>query len=471
MAHYDLVIVGTGSGNSIPGPEFDHWRIAIVENGIFGGTCLNVGCIPSKMFEYPAEIIDGLEGASALGVQGHIETIDWPAIRDRIFGRIDAIAASGRDYRQGDECPNIDVYEGTGRFVGPHEMRVGLAAGGEACLTADRFVLAAGSRPHIPDIPGLESVTVHTSDSIMRIDQVPARILVVGGGFIAAEFGHIFASLGAQVIQIVRGKRLLRGHDDEIAQRLLDVMATRYTVHTQTTISQLSPGTDPETITVTLDVDGTSQNIVVDQVLFATGRIPNSDLLGVEAAGIVIDADGYVVVDDYQQTTAHHIYALGDVCSHYQLKHVANRHARVIAHNLAHPSRPIASDHRYVPSAVFTYPQIASVGLTEAQARQGGIDYVVGRRDFAGVAAGWAREDQTGFCKILADPSTGLLLGAHIIGPEAATIIQPAISAMQFGIAAHDFARSQYWIHPALPEVLENALLEVPAPTGISHSA
>jgi mycothione reductase len=172
------------------------------------------------------------------------------------------------------------------------------------------------------------------------------------------------------------------------------------------------------------------------------------------------------VVDAQQRTVVPGIFALGDVSSRYQLKHVANHEARVVRHNLMHPDDRITTDHRFVPAAVFTEPQIASVGLTERQARDRGVQHVVGRRDYGGTAAGWAREDTTGFAKVLADPTTGLLLGAHVIGPEAATVIQPLVQAMSFGLPAHDVARGQYWIHPALSEVIENALLALPKPTG-----
>ena len=212
---------------------------------------------------------------------------------------------------------------------------------------------------------------------------------------------------------------------------------------------------------VTMELEG--KPITADIVLAATGRVPNSDRLDVTATGVDVDErSGYVIVDDFQQTCVEGIFALGDISSSWELKHVANHEMRVVRHNLVHPEAMIRSDHRFVPSAVFTHPQIATVGLTEWHAIDRGIDYVAARYDYAGIAAGWAREDTTGFVKILADPRTGLLLGAHVIGPEAATVIQPLIQAMHFGQTAHDVATKQYWIHPALPEVIENALLKLP---------
>jgi mycothione reductase len=437
--HHDLVIIGSGSANSIPGPEFDDLDLAIVEGGTYGGTCLNVGCIPTKMYVHPADIADGARRGAGLNVSMHLDAVDWPGLRDRIFGRIDAISAGGKAYREGPENANVTLYTGWARFIGDKTLAIELNDGG------------------IPDVPGLElGPRVHTSDTIMRIDELPGSVVIIGGGFIAAEFGHVFSSFGVEVTQIVRGTRLLRSHDDDIAAAFLEAARERWTLHTSTM---------PEAVRA--DADGVDvvlpggRIVRADQVLVATGRVPNSDRLAVEKTGVDVDRDGLVVVDEFQRTTAPGIFALGDVSSRWELKHVANHEMRVVKHNLAHPDAMIRADHRFVPSAVFTEPQIATVGLTEAQAVAAGLPHKVVRQDYAGIAAGWAREDRTGFVKIIAEPGSGLLLGVHVIGPEAATVIQPAIQAMSFGQTAHDLATGQYWIHPALSEVLENALLKV----------
>lgn len=453
--HHDLVIIGTGSGNSIPGPELDHLDIAIVEKGTFGGTCLNVGCIPTKMYVHPADLAEGARDGGRLGVSMSVDSVDWPAIRDRVFGRIDPIAASGKAYREGPECPNVTVYTGTARFVGHKRLDTGTGT----IVTADRFVIAAGGRAVVPLVPGLElGPRIHTSDTIMRIDELPSSIIVFGGGFVAAEFAHVFSAFGCDVVQVVRSK-MLRTHDRDIADAFAAAAAERWTLQTGDEPTAFHAGPDG----VTMELAG--RTIAADLVLAATGRVPNSDLLDVAATGVDVDPyNGYVIVDDFQQTSVDGIFALGDIASPWELKHVANHEMRVVKHNLIHPDAMIRSDHRFVPSAVFTHPQIASVGLAEWHAIDRGIDYVTARHDYAAIAAGWAREDMTGFVKVLADPTTGLILGAHVIGPEAATVIQPIIQAMHFGQTAHDVATKQYWIHPALPEVIENALLKLPIP-------
>jgi mycothione reductase len=454
--HYDLVIIGTGSGNSIIGSEFAGWRVAIVEHGVFGGTCLNVGCIPTKMFVHTADLAATPAHSSRLGVDETLDHVRWADIRDRIFGRIDPIAAGGREYRmEHPDNANVTVFEATGRFVAHKTLRLSPANGGaEHEITADRFVLAAGSRAVAPDIDGLADVAYQTSDTVMRLDALPRRMAILGSGFIAAEFAHVFSSLGVQVTQIARSGVLLRAEDEAVRARFTECAESQWTVRRNTETAKVERSADG--VRLHFAEDGT---LDADELLVAVGRTPNGDLLDVAATGVSTSEGGHVLVDEYQRTEVDGIYALGDVSSPYELKHVANAEARAVKYNLAHPETPVRLDHRFVPHAVFTSPQIASVGLTEQQARSEGREYVSATQDYAGIAYGWAMEDRTGFAKLLADPGTGLLIGAHIIGPQAATLIQPLIQAMSFGLGAREMARGQYWVHPAMPELIENALL------------
>ena len=454
MPHFDLVIIGTGSGNSLIGPEFDEWSIAVVEESTFGGTCTNVGCIPTKMYVYPADLAAAARDSARLGVELTIDRVRWADIRDRIFGRIDAMSASGREYRAHGE-PNTTLFEAHASFTGPRELALSTGQ----TLTADRIVLATGSRAVVPPIVADSGVPFHTSDTVMRLDDVPPRVAILGGGYIACEFAHVFSAFGAQTTVIARSAPLLRHLDLEIARRFTDVVARRWDVRLGSSLSSVTSVTEYDG-TIRLDLtDGST--VEADLLLVATGRVPNSDRLTLEAGGVAVHPDGRIVVDEFQRTTAEGVWALGDASSEHMLKHVANHEARVVRHNLAHPEQPMPADHRFVPAAVFTHPQLATVGMTEEQAASSGLRYVTAVQRYGDTAYGWAMVDEVGVCKLVADADSGMLLGAHLMGEQASTLIQPLIQAMSFGLGVREMARGQYWIHPALTEVVENALLAV----------
>ncbi|QUR66979.1 mycothione reductase [Mycobacterium spongiae] len=456
METYDIAIIGTGSGNSILDERYAGKRAAICEEDTFGGTCLNVGCLPTKMFVYAAEVANTIRDAARYGVDAHIDRVRWDDIVSRIFGRIDPIAHGGEDYRR--SAPNIDVYRTHTRF-GPVQAdgRYLLQTDAGEEFTADQVVVAAGARPLIPPAIEESGITFHTSDTVMRISELPEHVVIVGSGFVAAEFAHVFSALGARVTLVIRGSCMLRHCDDTVCERFTRIASAKWELRTQRNVV----GGENRGSGVTLQLDDGS-SIDADLLLVATGRVPNADLLDAEQAGIDV-ADGRVVVDEYQRTSARGVFALGDVSSPYQLKHVANHEARVVQHNLLCDWDDVESmavtDHRYVPAAVFTDPPLAAVGLTENECVAQGLDISVAIQSYGDVGYGWALEDTTGFVKLIAERGSGRLLGAHIMGYQASSIIQPLIQAMSFGLTASEMARGQYWIHPSLPEVVENALL------------
>lgn len=464
MEHFDLTIIGSGSGNSIPDPSVDpryaSMRIAMCEEGEhYGGTCLNVGCIPTKMFVYAAEVAQTVRQSSRYGIDAHIDKVRWPDVVDRVFGRIDPLSEGGERYRGG--LPNTTLYRSHVRFGATQpDGRYTLRTDAGDDFTSDKVVIAAGSRIRIPPAIADCGVAYETSDTIMRIAELPDHLVIVGGGFVAAEFAHVFSALGVRITIVVRGDGLLTHCDETICHRFTDLAAEKWDVRTHENV--IGSHHDGERIVLELD-DG--KEISADMLLVATGRVANGDRLDAEQAGVDVDADGMVVVDDYQRTTARGIFALGDVSSTYQLKHVANHEMRVVRHNLMQDwddtAAMVASDHRFVPSAVFTSPQIATVGLTEAAARAAGHDVVVKVQNYGDTAYGWAMEDTTGIAKVIGDRATGLILGAHLMGYQASTLIQPLIQAMSLGQTAQEVARGQYWIHPALSEIVENALLKL----------
>ena len=453
MRHFDLCVIGTGSGNSIIDDRFDDLNVAIVEMGTFGGTCLNVGCIPSKMFVYPADLAASTIQATRLGVDLDLQGIRWREIQERIFGRIDPKAANGRTYRQ--ESHNVTVFDGRARFVGPRELDVGAAE----TITADRIVIAAGSRPVVPDLPGLSSVEFHTSDTLMRLPELPESLIIIGGGYIAAEFAHVFSAFGTSVTVLNRSDVLLRREDAEVAKRFTDLLGRRVDVRVNTSVKSVESTDDGRVRVHVKGPEDEPEPLDAEALLIATGRTSNADTMDPARGGIDVDDDGLIVVDPYQRTTAEGVFALGDVSSRQQLKHIANSDARVVQHNLLHPDSMITNDRRFVPRAVFSMPQVASAGLTEAEAAEQGIDYVVSKQDYGETAYGWAMEDTDHFVKVIADAQSKLLLGAHVVGPQASLLIQPLIHAMSFEQPAPEVVRGQYWIHPAMTEVIENALL------------
>ena len=466
MEHYDVCVIGSGSGNSIIDDRFAGMKTVLVDaSERFGGTCLNAGCIPTKMFVHTADLAAWARDSTRFGLDIANPGVDWPAIRDRVFSRIDPISEGGRDYRE--HLPYVTLLRGTARFTGVRTVTVTMNdSDEEVSFTADQIVLATGSRPyHAPiqglDNPDLQSL-IHTSDTIMRIEALPKRLIILGGGAVATEFAHIFSSLGVKVTLINRSEPLLRQEDHEVAAAFTELLSHRVAVRLRQVVREVEVSSRGGILVATVDADGIEYTYEGHMLLIAQGRVPNSGLLNLAATGVEVGPDGVIAVDDHQQTTCPGIWALGDVANRYQLKHVANQEARVVQHNLLHPDDPVTSDHRFVPNAVFSSPQVASVGATELQLVATGRPYLKGVQRYSDVAYGWALEDGGDtICKVLVDPDSLQLLGTHIVGPEAATLIQPAIQAMSTGVDARTMARGQYWIHPALTEVLENALLQV----------
>ena len=449
---FDVIIIGAGSGNSLLTPEWDDLRVAIVEKDLFGGTCMNRGCIPTKMFVYAADVASHVAHASKFGIDASINAVRWPDIVNRVFGRIDGVAPAGKAYRE--SLDNVRVFTGEASFVEPKVVVVN----GER-LTAPDIVLAAGARPTIPHIDGLDKIDYHTSDTIMRVEQLPEHLIILGGGYIATEMAHVFGSLGSRITMVVRGTGLLTREDEAVSERFTEIYQERHDVHVYTHVEHIHQHGNE--INVRVKTDGQAHHIIGDALLVATGRTPNGDSLNLAAAGVEVDSAGFIVTDEYLRTNMPGVWALGDVTNPNQLKHVANAETRAVAHNIVHPDHLRTADLWPIPHAVFADPQVASVGETEQSLRAAGVPYICSVQRYGDVAYGWAMEDTEHFCKLLADPDTRLLLGAHIIGPQSSVLIQQLIQGMKFGQTVDQLARGQIYIHPSLSEVVENALLQL----------
>ncbi|GEL21512.1 mycothione reductase [Pseudonocardia sulfidoxydans NBRC 16205] len=446
MRHHDLLVIGAGSGNAVVDDSFADLDVAIVEQDRFGGTCLNVGCIPTKMLVRAADLADDVADSARLDVDAELRGIRWRDLRDRVFGRLDPLARDGKTGRE--DTPWITVYDTHARFTAPRTLDIGGTA-----VSADRIVVAAGSRPMVPPPVTDSGLPYETSDTVMRVDDPPRRLAVLGGGYIAAELAHVFSSAGSAITVIDMADTLLAGQDVLVAREFTELASKAWDVRLDREVTAVSGA--PGALVLTLDDEST---VEADMLLVAVGRVPNGDGLDLDTAGIDVHDDGRIVVDEYQRTTADGVWALGDVSTKVPLKHVANREADVVRHNLRHPDDLHTTGDAPVPSAIFTSPQIAAVGATEQELTDSGTPFRVGLARVCDVAYGWAMEDTTGFAKVLADPGTGTLLGAHILGPQASTLIQPLVLAMTLELDALTLVEQPYWIHPALSEVVKQAL-------------
>jgi mycothione reductase len=446
MERFDLAIVGSGSGNVVV-PENSGQRVALIEEGTFGGTCVNRGCIPSKMLAYTAELAMQVRRGPKFGLQSTLLGVEWPAIRDRVAARVSETSSSGREARKA--SPTVTLFEGHARFVAPHDLVIDE----KVHISAEKIVIATGGYPSVPELVKSSGVAFHTSDTVMWLDVLPASMVVLGGGYVAVELAHVFSSFGVEVHLVEVADTLVATLDAEIAERFTKLASTRWDVHTGASVASVTQ--DSKGVAVSLK-DGTT--VAAQLLLVATGRRPNTDDLDLGLAGVCCSDDGRIIVDDYGRA-APGIWALGDCSSPFELKHVANAEARTIAHNLAHPDDLRVFPHKWVPAAVFADPQVASVGARSQDLEPGSYLEVV--QEYRDVAYGWAMGDPMGVCKIYVDPVTETILGAHVLGEQASLLLTPLIQAAAHGQRVSQLARGQYWIHPALSEVVENALVRL----------
>ena len=451
--HYDILVLGAGSGRMVLNASVTRGRrTAIVDFGPYGGTCLNRGCIPSKMFIHVAEIANAIRDSSRFGLDARLDAVRWRDIRDRVFGRIDPYAAAGpAGAREG----GIDAYEGAAHFVGPRRLRLALPSGARE-VTANQVVLAVGAQPVVPEVVADSGVDFHTSEEIMRLDELPRRLIVLGGGVIGIEMASLFGALGVEITLITHGPTLAKAAGADIARRFTALARERWAVHTDQEVTAVSREADG--IHARLS-DGTP--VVGDLLLVATGRRPSTADIGLAAAGVEVAGEsGRVVVDEYGRTTAPGVWALGDVSTPVHLKHLANLQARTIRHNLIHSDDLIPLRTKGIPAAIFGDPQIAWVGQTLEEAVASGRDAVASTRPLSDTAYGWALEDTTSVCTVVAERGSGVVLGAQVMAPFASSLIQPLIDAVTRDLTAHDAAATPMWIHPAAMELVENALLD-----------
>ncbi|MFW9793312.1 MAG: dihydrolipoyl dehydrogenase [Candidatus Thorarchaeota archaeon] len=458
MKEYDLIVIGSGAGMNIASGAYEQGlKVAIVENGPMGGTCLNRGCIPTKILTYVADIITQARHLEELGVKVEIEKIDYPWIMKRMRDEVD-----GDSRRQGesvDAAKGIDWFRGTGAFVDDYTMEID----GEK-IKAPNIVIAAGSRPYIPDIKGLDKVEYLTNDGALHLMEQPKSMLIVGGGYIATEFGHFFSAVGTDVTIIGRNPYLVKNEDSDVSDILKQELSKRMNVHTNHEVLEVREEDRLKVVIAKNRDTGEKVEFRGEVLLIAAGRRTNADLFKPEKTGVKTDKDGWVKVDEFFRTTKDGIWSFGDAIGRFQFRHVANDESQIVWYNFVRTlnakhdgTEPelLTMDYQAIPSAVFSYPPIATVGMTLKQAKESGLRLLVGQADYSIGAKGFAMGDPASLIRVIVDADSRRILGASIIGPYAPILIQEIINLMYTPDGTYQPMFQAMHIHPALPEVVQ----------------
>jgi glutathione reductase (NADPH) len=438
---YDLLVIGAGSGGvRAARVAAGHGaKVAIAEEHRIGGTCVIRGCVPKKLLVYGAHFAEDLEDAARFGWRIEGATFDWPTLRDNVLAEVTRLSGL---YTQTLQRHNVEILNGHATLTGPHSARIG-----DREVRARYTLIATGARPQVPNRPGCEHGI--TSNEAFHLERVPRRIVISGGGYIANEFAGIFNELGSQVTIINRSDTILRGYDEQIRDRLLQISLTkgiRFLFNAP--IEAVTKHASGE-LTVALQ---SGDKIECDSLMFATGRIPQTDGLGLQAAAVELDAKGAIKVDDESRSTSASIYAVGDVTNRIQLTPIAIREGQAFA-DTVFGNKPTKVDYHCVPSAVFSHPPLAGVGLTESQARNQLGSVRAYTSDFRPMKSVLAGRNERALYKLIVDNTNGRIVGAHMIGPDAPEIMQMVAVAVKAGLTKEQFDQCVA-IHPTMAEEL-----------------
>ena len=455
MEHFDVLVIGSGSGMMIAEAAINSgMRVALVEMGKLGGTCLNTGCIPSKMVIYSADIINMIKHADRLGIHTKIDRIDFDFIMRRAREEVKKDRKSMEQSIPGTE--GLKFYPVRGEFVANYTMMVG-----DQKITADNIFIVSGSRPQIPDIKGIQNIDYLTNENVWDLDKAPKSIIILGGGFIAMEMAHFFSSMGSETTILSRSPNLLKKAEPEISDILTTSLRER--MHVETGVEFMDISKADEGIRVRTRKNRETLSFTAEKLFIAAGRTSNADILKVEKTGVKLDERGFIKVNESYETNMKRIYAFGDAIGEPMFRHLANKEAEVVWHWFRESHlHPINYDK--VPYAVFTWPQVASVGLTEAEALARGLDILIGEYNYIDTAKGAAMDEEDGYVKIILEDEKYTILGAHIIGPYAPILIQEIVNVMYAGDGTVYPIADAIYVHPALPEVVQRAIYNLRKP-------
>ena len=440
---YDLFTIGAGSGGVRASrvAAAHGAKVAIAEEHRVGGTCVIRGCVPKKMLVYGAHFAEDLEDAEGFGWTIEGKSFDWAKLRDNVMRDVARIEGV---YTETLENHDVTVFTQRAEITGAHEIT--LADGRK--VTAKYILIATGARPHLPDCEGVEHGI--TSNEAFHLDKLPKKIIIAGGGYIANEFAGIFNEFGSKVCVVNRGDQLLRGYDEAVRDRLLQISIMKgIEFKFNTVFEYIKPCKDGGYFVKLSDCDEEK----VDLVMFAVGRVPNTEGLGLEKAGVETGKKGEIVVDRFSKTNVDHIYAVGDVTDRVQLTPVAIREGQAFADTVFGGLEPVAVDHSCIPSAVFSHPPIAAVGMTEGEAKNALGSVKVYQSDFRAMKNVVAGRNERSLIKMVCEGDNERIVGIHIIAPEAAEMMQAAAIAVKAGLTKADFDATTA-IHPTMAEEL-----------------
>ena len=450
MERFDVLVIGSGSGMLVASAAVEQgFRTALVEHGKMGGTCINVGCVPSKMLIYPADVVATLKDAEKLGIHATVDSVDFNNIMTRMHTLVNS--DSGNQAKAVEATPDLTWFKETGEFVSDYTMQVGTHT-----ITAEMIFIVSGVRTAIPPIKGIENIDYLTSDTVLELQTPPKSILIVGGGYIGMEYGHFFSGIGTKTTIIQRPYRVLPEEEPEISDLLKSELEKRMEIYTGFEAIEAKQEGTVKTLITKNRQDGSQKEFSAESVMVAAGRVSNADALKPEKTGVKLDERGYIKVNDFLETSKKSIWAFGDAIGKQMFKHVANYEAGIVWHNAVHDHK-VKMDFSAAPHAVFTHPQVASVGLKEEEAKQQRYQILVGKALYKETAMGGAMGYPEGFVKVVVERETGKILGAHIIGAEASILIQEIVNAMVSETGNFSPIARAMHIHPAMSEVVQNA--------------
>jgi pyruvate/2-oxoglutarate dehydrogenase complex dihydrolipoamide dehydrogenase (E3) component len=460
-AHYDAIIIGSGQAGSPLAEAFAHAgkRTALVERRHVGGTCVNVGCTPTKTMVASARVAYLTRRAAEYGVLTGPVEVDMAKVRQRKRDIVDEWR-SGKHRRLG-RTEHLDLLMGEARFVGPKSLEVRLDDGSRRTISGDLIFINTGARPARPEIPGLDSVTTLDSTSIMELDAVPEHLVVLGGGYVGLEFGQMFRRFGSSVTIVQRRPQLLSNEDEDVAEAIAEILREDG-IDVLLGAEALRVAGEAGGIALTVKVDGepgATRIIAGTHLLLAAGRVPNTDVLNLAAAGVETDQRGFIQVNDRFETNIPDVYALGDVTGGPAFTHIAYDDFRVVYANLFEGGNASTSG-RLVPYTVYIDPQLGRVGLCEREARAKGIQYKLAKMPMEDVARAEEVGEMRGFMKVLVDPGTEQILGCAILGIEGGELMSMLQIAMM-GKVPYPALREAIFAHPTLAESLNNIFYRI----------